>query len=276
MGMSEIKLNNSTTSRKPHFLKTPKGYVLIVLLALTVIASLGSFSSQGIKNIMIAIFTAGLLDLAIMFMLKRKRLTPDGAILTGLIIALVLSPSSSWYITVAAAAIAIISKHVLRMKKKPIFNPAALGLLAVLLLFSSGHEWWGGLSALPVWSLVFLVAGGYLVVNKVNKLPLIFAFLGTYFSLFLGISVYHALDVNDIFRIPFINAVLFLSFFMLIDPPTSPSKYSEQILFGGIAASISVLVNVQIGGLSFLLAGLLVANLLNSLYRVMKGARASK
>jgi Na+-translocating ferredoxin:NAD+ oxidoreductase RnfD subunit len=272
--MSEIKLNNGTTSRKHHFLKTPKGYALLVLLALTVIASVGSFASQGIGNIVIAVCTAGLLDLGIMYMLKRKRLIPDGAILTGLIVALVLSPSSSWFVTVAAAAIAIISKHVLRMKKKPIFNPAALGLLAVLLLFSSGDEWWGGLSALPVWSLVFLVVGGYLVVSKVNKFPLIFAFLGTYFSLFLGISVYLTVDVSDIFRIPFINAVLFLSFFMLSDPPTSPGKYSEQILFGAIAAIISVLVNIRIGGLSFLLAGLLAANLANSLYRMIKGARA--
>ncbi|SFL53680.1 Na+-translocating ferredoxin:NAD+ oxidoreductase RNF, RnfD subunit [Paenibacillus sp. 1_12] len=272
--MSEVNLNNRILSRKHSFLKTPKGYVLIILLVLTVVASLGSYSSQGIANVVIAVCTAALLDLAMMCILKRKKLVPDGAILTGLIIALVLSPTTHWLITAAAAAIAIISKHALRMKKKPIFNPAAAGLLAVLLIFSSGHEWWGGLSALPGWTLILLVAGGYLVVNKVNKFPLLFAFLGTYFALFTGISLYHTIDVNDIFRIPFINAVLFLSFFMLSDPPTSPSNYREQILFGMAAAIISVGVNVWIGGLSFLLAGLLAANLGNSLYRVIKGAGA--
>jgi Na+-translocating ferredoxin:NAD+ oxidoreductase RnfD subunit len=266
--MSEIHDNNKPMHRKHPYLKTPKGYVLIILLALTGIASFGSLSFQGIVNIVIAVSTAGVLDYGLMVMLKRKRRILDGAILTGLIIALVLSPASSWLITAAAAAIAIISKHVLRIKKKPIFNPAAVGLLAILLLFSSGHEWWGGLSALPGWTLVFLAVGGYLVVNKVNKFPLIFGFLGTYFALFTAISFYHALDVNEIFRIPFINAVLFLSFFMLSDPPTSPGKYREQILFGMAAAITSVVVNVWIGGLSFLLAGLLVANLGYSLYRV--------
>src|SRR5581483_6455283 len=77
-------------------------------------------------------------------------LFPSGAILTGLIVALVLSPAEPLYAVVGTAALAIASKHVFRTRWSNIFNPAAFGLVLAVFLFGSGESWWGSLAELPV------------------------------------------------------------------------------------------------------------------------------
>lgn len=258
--------------RKPNFWGTPKGILLIVLVGLAAIVSTATASYHGLVNMGVAAASAVLLDYAIMRLQKRKRFVPDGALLTGIIIGLVISPITSWTIVFLAAVIAIVSKHLLALRKKPIFNPAAFGLLAVLQLFSTGQDWWGGLPDLSVWWLPLLLAGGYWITFRVHKFPLAFTFLGIYFSVYLTVALFGVVDVGDLFRVPFLNSVLFLSFFMLTDPPTSPSKPIEQVLFAIVAAGVSVWINLMFGGLSFLLAGLLAANLWHAVVSAIKRA----
>ncbi|CCQ97647.1 hypothetical protein CULT_690001 [[Clostridium] ultunense Esp] len=49
--------------------------------------------------------------------------------------------------------------------------------------------------------------------------------------------------------------------FMLTDPPTSPVKTGDQIVFGLLAAAVSVVVYGYFGGLMHLFIGLFVGNL---------------
>jgi Na+-translocating ferredoxin:NAD+ oxidoreductase RnfD subunit len=247
-------------SRIKTFFKTPKGYVLAALLFLTAIAGFDHGSRNGWINVATAVGTAVLLDIAFAVQQERKRIVPDSAALTGLIVALVLSSSVPWYICAVTSAVAIVSKHLFKIKKKPVFNPAAFGLAFAVLLFKSGQSWWGGLSNLPAWCVVFVLAAGLLVARRVNKLPLVFAFLGSYFSLLLLFALMQLTAAGDAFRLPFSNSALFLAFFMMTDPPTSPAKYKEQITFGIFAALISVADFMLLNGLSFLLLGLLAAN----------------
>ncbi|WKB37069.1 hypothetical protein QS257_10230 [Terrilactibacillus sp. S3-3] len=60
---------------------------------------------------------------------------------------------------------------------------------------------------------------------------------------------------------PYISAALFLAFFMLTDPPTSPGKYKEQMIFVFfLAGAASVSAFFFLSKLSYLLVGLLFAN----------------
>lgn len=158
------------------------------------------------------------------------------------------------------ASIAILSKHFLTIKKKHIFNPAAFGLFLASILFPIGQSWWGGFSLLPTWLLPLLFVGGYIIIQKVNKFPQIFAFLGTYFSVIFLLAIADIGNSAELLRNPFIHSVLFFAFFMVTDPPTSPAKNKEQVYFGIIIAFISIFIYLVFGGLSFLLVGLLVAN----------------
>ena len=59
---------------------------------------------------------------------------------------------------------------------------------------------------------------------------------------------------------------------MLDDPPTSPVRYEDQIVFGLIAAAVAYFLLMQFGGIYFLPAGLLVANVWDSGRRLAVGS----
>ncbi len=242
------------------FRRSPKGYLLGILLVLAIVGEWNSDPAGGLKNMVIAVVTGLIVDMGVSIYQKRKRIFPDGAVLTGLIIAMVLGSDVPWYQTVAAVIFALISKHVFVTGRKPIFNPAAFGLFLALLLFQSDESWWGSLTLQPWWFTFVVIIGGFIITNKVQKFPQILTFLGVYLGLFLVISLAHYKDVSEVFLSPFINSALFLAFFMLTDPPTSPGKDKDQVIFSLIAAIISVGCYVFFGGLSYLFIGLLVSN----------------
>ncbi|MGR3778890.1 RnfABCDGE type electron transport complex subunit D [Bacillus paramycoides] len=244
--------------RKPFM--TPKRLVLVMLLFLMLIAQVNMSNYTGFFHAGIAATTAIFIDTLIAVLKKRKLAFPDGAAITGLIIALVLSPMVSTYILVLTTVIAIASKHLFTVKKKTIFNPAAFGLLITATLFSSGQSWWGGLSMFPYWCIAFVCIAGFFVTGKVNKFPQVFSFLGIYFLIVLVMGGIGIENVGDILRVPYINSTLFLAFFMLTDPPTSLGKYKDQVIFGAVTAIASIASYILFGGLIFLLVGILIAN----------------
>jgi Na+-translocating ferredoxin:NAD+ oxidoreductase RnfD subunit len=255
--------------------KTPKGYVVFSMVAFLFIASIWTSDIKGIYNAIIAVVTCSVLDMLCSRIVKKKRTLPDGAVITGLIIALILSTATSWHIVALTSAIAILSKYIFVHKKKPIFNPAAFGLLLSILLFQTGQSWWGAFGDLPAWSILFLLIGGYMVTNRINKFPQVFIFLGTYLALLLIMAILNIGGASDALRPPFINATLFFALFMLTDPPTSPAKVKDQIMFSFLTAVVGAVVYGLFGGLMYLFIGLLFGNLYH-LLRTRSSSKASK
>ena len=259
----------SAARSAPHplirFAKTPKGCVMIALMALTLAAGLlRPQDHAGIVNAAVAVAAALAVDGGVSALMKRRKLVSDGGVITGLIVADVLSHATPFYLVALITAVALMSKHILKAGRKPLFNPAAFGLLFAIAVFSTGQSWWGSLALLPVWFAPVLVGAGLLVAARVNRLPQVIAFLGTYFGLLLAMAVLHLglpYDTpGDALRTPFVNSALYLAFFMLTDPPTTPSPYGRQVLFGIIAAGIGTVVFALFGGLAYLLIGLLAGN----------------
>jgi Na+-translocating ferredoxin:NAD+ oxidoreductase RnfD subunit len=248
------------------WIKSPKGYVVIAMVTYLFIASIGSQDMMGIINGIVAVGVSLVADILCRLIAKRKRIMPDGAVITGLIISLILSTTTSWSIVAATAAVSILSKHLLVHRKKPIFNPAAFGLLLSILIFRTGQSWWGAFGDLPAWTVMFLLIGGYAVTNRVNKYPQVFSFLGTFFVILFLMGHFNVGEASDALRPPFINAALFFGFFMLTDPPTSPAKVKDQIIFGILTAIAGTVVYGLFGGLIYFFIGLLIGNL----YYVLK------
>ena len=172
-----------------------------------------------------------------------------------------LSPHEPWYVPAAASAIAIVSKYVLRTRAANIFNPAALALVMVFYLFHTAQNWWGALPDNTPMALVVLLATGIFIADRVNKMPLVLVFLGTYFLLFsLTAWFSDPRMVSELYRSPDLQAVLFFAFFILTDPPTSPVRYGGQIICGILVAVASYLFFERVGAAYFLLAGVLVGN----------------
>ncbi len=246
------------------FLKTPKGYVFAALTLLTLIAALRPQDHFGLINAAIAIATGLLIDGGIALLQRRQKLFSDGAVITALIVTDVLSHATPWYIVAATTAVALFSKHILKIGRKPIFNPAAFGLLVAIYIFSTGQSWWGSLALMPTWITLLLLVTGVIVTIRVNKFPQVTAFLFTYFALLLIMAVFHlglpSDTPADALRVPFVNSALYLAFFMVTDPPTSPAPYRQQIWFGVISALVGTIIFATQGGLAYLLIGLLIAN----------------
>ena len=116
-----------------------------------------------------------------------------------------------------------------------------------------------------------LFATGIFITDRVNKMPLVLAFLGSYYLLFTVTAFLGDPNgVAEVFRVPDLNAVLFFAFFILTDPPTSPVKYRDQVLCGVIVAAVSYAAFEWIGAAYYLLAGVLVGNVWEAWRRVRR------
>ena len=110
---------------------------------------------------------------------------------------------------------------------------------------------------------LLLLGAGVFITDRVNKMPLVLAFLGTYFLLFTVTAfVRDPQAVSEIFRTPDLQAALYFAFIILTDPPTSPAKYPDQIVCGVIVAVVSYAVFEWVGAVYYLLAGVLVGQCL--------------
>jgi len=254
------------------FVRTPKGSVLIALALLAVVAGVGTRQGDVLLPVLGITLGAALLDVALGRIVRHAWFFPSGALVTGLIVALVLDPHERWYVSACAVAVAVGSKYLLRARRGHVFNPATLGLVTVSLLFASEQSWWGALPDLAVPVLLALFVAGYVIGDRVNKLPTVLMFAGTYVVICTAVALLgQPARVAEMFRPPYVNAMLFFAFFMLTDPPTSPSRYRDQIWYGLIVGIVSVAVYLAFGGLTYLLIGLLVGNIWEAARRTAAG-----
>ncbi len=263
--------------RAKSFFKTPKGLVTIVLAILIAMSAPG----QGIRNVVIglgsAILAAGLVDLFILRVRKKIWEYPSGAVLTAMIVAMVLRAQEPWYVLAITSAFAVASKYVARTWSANVFNPAALAMVASFYVFHTGQSWWGALpDVVPIAKAALIVLGAF-ITDRVNKSPLVLTFLGVYFALFTVTAfVSNPLPVAEIFRTPDFEAVLYFAFFILTDPPTSPAKYPDQIVYGVMVAGVSFAFFELFGVVYYLLAGVLVGNVWEAWRRVSRRTARQK
>lgn len=243
------------------FIKTPKGILLALFALIGVVAVADEGVAEALPPVLSAMATAAVLDVAIARLGRKVWVFPSGGLLTGLIIAFVLSAQESWIVPIAATTLAITSKQMFRTRLANVFNPAALALVIAAVMWDSGQSWWGAMPNLGVAGAAILIATGWFMADRINKMPLVLTFLGAYFSLFtLASFTGDAANVAEIFRAPDLHAVLFFAFFMLDDPPTCPVKYRDQVVFGLVVAFAAVTFFQFFGWLYFLPAALLVGN----------------
>lgn len=243
------------------FFRTPKGLLILLLALLAVTAAFGSGFALVAPVVVGGMIGAVIVDAPILRYREGEWVVPDGAILTGLIVAMVLSPMEPWYVAAVTGAVGVASKYLIRARRANVFNPAAFALVATFYWFNTGQSWWGALPEVAPAAIILLFATGIFITDRVNKIPLVVSFLGAYYLLvtvtaFVGAPA----QVAELYRTPDLQAVLFFAFFMLTDPPTSPPKPRDQMANGAIVAVASYAVFELIGAAYFLLAGLLVAN----------------
>lgn len=136
-----------------------------------------------------------------------------------------LLKTNHWQSAVFAASISILSKYVLRVNGKHIFNPSALGIVATIFIcqdcWISPGQWGSG------FVLLFAVSClGFIVLTKVQKLTVSTTFLGTFIGLlFIRQIIYLGWPLDYFLQSISTGSLLLFSFFMITDPKTVPNHY---------------------------------------------------
>ncbi len=228
----------------------------VTILALTILAFVGMLSlgfEKTLPLIVVSVMTASFADLGINYFKNKKIFFPSSAIIIGLIIGTLLKPALPLYIPAITSFVAILSKHVIRVNKKHIFNPAIFGITATLLLFPVTLSWWGMRSA------IFVGISGLFILYKLRRIQHIFAFFFVYVFLELIYTLIKNQPFSFIAYEVLSGAFLFFVLFMLTDPRTAPIK-SKTKIFYGIIAAIATFTLFFITSNGFIY-GLFIANL---------------
>jgi Na+-translocating ferredoxin:NAD+ oxidoreductase RnfD subunit len=270
-------MSNHPPSAKPlsaraalkQFFRKPKGMLILIFAGLLIlVAALSPALPFGV-GLLGAMLAAAAVDLPILRYRDGKWSFPDGALLTGLIVGMIISPLDPWYVPTVTAVIGVVSKYLLRTRTANIFNPAALALIVSYFIFGSAQSWWGAMPDVSAWALVALIATGVYITDRVNKMPLLLAFLGVYYALFTVASwIGDPEPYVTFYRQPNLHAALFFGFFMLTDPPTSPPRARDQLYFGVITAVVCFGFFQLVGAVYYLSTGLMVANIWEAWRRV--------
>jgi Na+-translocating ferredoxin:NAD+ oxidoreductase RnfD subunit len=261
--------------RAKNFFKTPKGLLTIILIGLAAIAAPHEGLRDVLPGLLSAVVLAGLVDTVILWIKKKVWEFPSGAVLTAMIVSMVLRAQEPWYVVSITSVAAILSKYIFRSRHANVFNPAALAVIASFYVFHTGQSWWGALTEVPLWQQAVLLVAGIFITDRVNKIPLVLVFLGTYFSLFTIMAYFGDPHwVSEIYRSPDLEAALFFAFIILTDPPTSPAKYPDQIVCGVLVAAVSFAFFEWAGVVYYLLAGVLVGNVWEAWRRVHRRSTA--
>jgi Na+-translocating ferredoxin:NAD+ oxidoreductase RnfD subunit len=249
------------------FLRTPKGSLLAIFLTLFVTGATAIGWPLALPHLLAGVLGASVTDLLIDRFDRRTRGWPSSALLSGMIVGFVLSPVTPWAVTAAVGLLATLSKRLFATRRWHVFNPAGLALLLSIPLFGTSQSWWGALPDLSWPFVLLLLAAGVFIVDRIDKFPLVLSFLGASFGL---LSIFGRIDsttVAELFRAPFLQATLFLGLFMLTDPPTSPSRYKDQLSVGLLVGASGVAAQLLGAGQAYLLIGLLVGNVVFAIRR---------
>ena len=162
------------------------------------------------------------------------RFDPRSALISGLSLCLLLR-TSSVALAALAAAVAIGSKLVVRVRGKHVFNPTNVAIVAMLVL--TDRVWvspgqWGSTAVFAF----FLAAAGGLVVNRAARADVTWTFLAAHAALTVG----RALWLGDPLAVPLhrlaSGALVLFAFFMISDPRTTPDSRAGRILFAVLVA----------------------------------------
>src|SRR5690554_4263798 len=117
---------------------------LLLALVPATLVSIYLFREKAIVLILVGVSVTVASEAIFQFMFKRKYTFKDGgAAVTGLLLALSVSPSTPWYALAAAAAFGIVfGKLIFGGFPKNLFNPALFGRLFLILAFPTAMSPW--------------------------------------------------------------------------------------------------------------------------------------
>lgn len=203
----------------------------------------------------LAIISASSIEWIIEYLKNKKIVFSESPVISGLIIGFVLSSDNKWWVFVLASLIAISFKYLIRVNKKHIFNPAALSIFLVTILFNASTQWRGTY----LW-YILLPAGLYFI-SKIRKLEVLAGYFLTSIVIFGAQAIMQKMPVFTILG----YFSYFYVFVMVIEPKTTPIKPLGKMIFGAGVALLIIIFSEKGVKFDAELCSLLVLNLFTPL-----------
>lgn len=226
----------------------------LIILSLASAAFYG-FGLSSLIPVLIAVITTTILDLFIGYFKSKEWTFPQSALISGLFIGGLLTQNLPLYVYVIAGIIAILSKHLIKLNQRHIFNPANFGVLLVSVIFGAAHTWW---VSSP---LILVLAFGIFIIWRLRRFDLAISFLVGYYLINSAIELMQGAGLQEIyFTIINGGVIYFFSIYMLIEPKTNPLQRNQRIIYGILVAILFIVFHFFIPRHDIVLA-LAVGNL---------------
>ncbi|RPH36354.1 MAG: hypothetical protein EHM90_02185 [Chloroflexi bacterium] len=246
--------------------RDPRLHVAAVILTIHLLGQTVLGFELTVPQILAAILTCAVLEIALTFRQTRSFVWPASAMLTGSGVALIMRVVGTlahdpwntfgWYIFAAVAAISLLTKYLIKYRGSHVFNPSNIGLvLAFVIIGSTIVEpldfWWAPLDIWMLAAYAVILVGGLLITARLHLLAL----AGTYWIVLaagLGLLAAsgHCMTAQwafapvcgvDYWRVIVASPeVMIFLFFMITDPKTIPAGHVGRVVFGVLVAVTSV------------------------------------
>jgi hypothetical protein len=282
-------------------------HVAAVIVTIHVLGQVELGFQVSVPQILAAILTCAIIDVAVTFHRRRSFVWPASAMLTGSGVALILRvpgtppndhwSTHAWYVFAGVAAFSLSTKYFIRYRGSHVFNPSNIGLVIVFVVFGSTRVepldfWWAPLGRGLILAYAVILVGGLLITARLGLLATAATF---WLTLAAGLSVLaasgHCMVARwafapvcgfDYWRVIMTSPeVLIFLFFMITDPKTVPSGRVSRVMFGFLVAVASTLLMApqtnEFGTKVALLGGLAIVSACRPiLERVLPDARSAQ
>ncbi len=249
-------------------IRDPRLHVAAVLITIQVLGQVALDFRVSVPQILAAILTCAILEIALTFRTARAFVWPASAMLTGNGVALILRVAQTppgdhwtldgWWIYAGVAGLSLLTKYVIKYRGTHVFNPSNIGLVGAFVILGVSRVepldfWWAPLNPGMIAAYAVILVGGSLITRRLKLLVLAATF---WVGLAIGLGVLaasgHCMTANwafapvcgiDFWRVIITSPeVMIFLFFMITDPKTTPGGQVGRVAFGLLVAIVSSLL----------------------------------
>jgi Na+-translocating ferredoxin:NAD+ oxidoreductase RnfD subunit len=249
-------------------LRDPRLHLAAVIVTLQVLGQVAFDFDLSIAQILVALLTCAVLEVAIAVRKQHVLMWPASALLTGNGVAFVLRvpgtehgdwwSMNGWWLFAGTAAVGLLSKYVIAFGGRHVFNPSNFGLVLCFLAFGPERAdplafWWGPMSVWLAFALALIVGGGLLILRRLYLLTIAVGFWLTFAA---GVAVLAASGHEmtaawhlgpiagwDLWWLLVTSPeILVFLFFMITDPRTIPSSGPGRRAYAVAVGFLAVLL----------------------------------